>query len=109
MTPKLARQEGAHSQVAASPSPFNTLLGRIVGTDQDRYFLTYYSLFDGETPLFVEFYPRNLELVDGIEDHPPVEKLTWFTRGCYAVSTVDGYIVMTDLACSTLRVVPPRR
>jgi inner membrane protein len=33
----------------------------------------------------------------GIEEHPPVVKLQWFTRGYYAFSTVDEAVVMTDL------------
>ena len=97
VTDKLARQEVPHSQFIASAAPFNTLLWRIVGIDKDRYFETYFSLFDGETPLVVDFYPRNLALSAGIEDHPPVAKLAWFTRGYYAFSTVGAYIVMTDL------------
>ncbi|MDJ0802908.1 MAG: metal-dependent hydrolase [Desulfobacterales bacterium] len=97
VTEKLARQEVSHSQFIASPAPFNTLLWRIVGLNEDRYFETYFSLFDGATPLFVDFYPRNSALLEGIEDHPPVAKLKWFTRGYYAASTVGDYIAMTDL------------
>jgi inner membrane protein len=33
----------------------------------------------------------------GIEKHPPVVKLKWFTRGYYAFSTVGQSVVMTDL------------
>jgi inner membrane protein len=54
-------------------------------------------LFDRETPLFVDFYPRNLNLMPGIEEHPPVVKLRRFTRGYYAFSTVGEYVAMTDL------------
>ncbi len=94
---KLARQEVSYSQFIASPAPFTTLLWRVVGIDKDRYFETYFSLFDRNTPLLVDFYPRNLALMTGIEEHPPVAKLHWFTRGYYAFSTVDKDVVMTDL------------
>ncbi len=97
VTDKLARQGVEYSQFIASPAPFNTLLWRIVGIDGDNYFETYYSLFDGEAPLYVDYYPRNLALSAGIEEHPPVAKLTWFTRGYYAFSTGGAYIAMTDL------------
>ena len=60
-------------------------------------FETYFSLFDKDTPLSVDFYPRNLALTTGIEEHPPVVKLKWFTRGYYAFSTLDEDVVMTDL------------
>jgi inner membrane protein len=94
---KLARQEVSYSQFISSPAPFTTLLWRVVGIEEDRYFETYFSLFDANTPLFVDFYPRNLALMTGIEDHPPVVKLKRFTRGYYALSNVDAYVVMTDL------------
>ena len=94
---KLARQEVSYSQFVSSPAPFTTLLWRVVGIEKDRYFETYFSLFDQNTPLSVDFYPRNLALMTGIEEHPPVVKLKWFTRGYYALSTVDEDVVMTDL------------
>jgi len=94
---KLARQGISYSQLVFSPAPFTTLLWRVVGIEKDRYFETYFSLFDQNTPLSVDFYPRNLSLMKGIEEHPPVVKLKWFTRGYYALSTVDEDVVMTDL------------
>ena len=97
VTEKLARQGVSYSQFIASPAPFNTLLWRVVGIDKDRYFETYFSLFDRKTPLFVNFYPRNLALMAGIEAHPPVVKLERFTRGYYAFSKVGEDVVITDL------------
>jgi len=97
VTEKLARQEVSYSQFISSPAPFTTLLWRVVGIDKDQYFESYFSLFDRETPLFVDYYPRNLPLMAGIEEHPPIVKLKWFTKGYYALSAVDKYVVMTDL------------
>jgi inner membrane protein len=97
VTEKLARQEVSYSQFISSPAPFNTLLWRVVGIDKHRYFETYFSLFDRETPLSIVFYPRNLALMASIEEHPPVVKLKRFTRGYYAFSIVDEDVVMTDL------------
>jgi inner membrane protein len=97
VTEKLAHQGVSYSQFISSPAPFNTLLWRVVGIDKDRYFETYFSLFDRKTPLSVDFYPRNLALMAGIEEHPPIVKLKRFTRGYYALSTVGEYVAMTDL------------
>ncbi len=94
---KLARQEVSYAQLISSPAPFTTLLWRVVGIEDDRYFETYLSLFDQDTPLRLDFYPRNLDLAAGIEEHPPVVKLKWFTRGYYAFSTAGADVVMTDL------------
>ena len=97
VTEKLARQGVSYSQFISSPAPFNTLLWRVVGIDKDRYFETYFSLFDRKTPLLVDFHPRNLTLVAGIEEHPPIVKLKRFTNGYYSFSTVGEYVAMTDL------------
>jgi len=97
VTAKLARQNVSYSQLICSPAPFNTLLWRVLGVEQDRYFETYFSIFDGETPLSVAYYPRNLALMADLAAHPPVVKLQWFTRGYNAFATVGPYVVMTDL------------
>ena len=94
---KLARQGVPYSQFIASPAPFTTLLWRVVGIDGDRYFETYYSLLDDDAPLYVDFYPRNLALMNGIETHSPVVELEAFTRGYFAFSAVDDQVAMVDL------------
>ena len=94
---KLARQDVPYSQLISTPAPFNTFLWRFVGIDQDRYFETYFSIFDGDAPLSIDHYPRNLELIRGLEEHPPVAKLRWFTRGYYALSMEGEGVVVTDL------------
>ncbi len=94
---KLARQNVPYSQLISTPAPFNTFLWRFVGIDQDRYFETYFSIFDGDAPLSIDHYPRNLELIRGLEEHPPVAKLRWFTRGYYALSMEGEGVVVTDL------------
>jgi inner membrane protein len=94
---KLAQQGVSYSQFTFCPAPFTTLLWRVVGIDNEQYFETYYSLFDGDVPLSVNFYPRNLSLMKGMEEHPPVAKLEKFTRGYFAMSENNGSIAMTDL------------
>ena len=66
MEEKLNEQGVPYSQFISSPAPFTTLLWRTVGIHNDQYFETYYSLFDGDAPLSVNFYPRNLSLMKGI-------------------------------------------
>jgi inner membrane protein len=94
---RLDAQEVRYDQLISSPAPFNTFLWRFVGMDGDRYFETYYSIFDGNTALVVDHYPRNLDLLAGLEDHPPVAKLRWFTRGWYAARRFGDDIVVSDL------------
>ncbi len=97
MEEKFAEQGLSYSQFVSSPAPFTTLLWRTVGIYEDKYFETYYSIFDGDEPLTIRFYPRNLQLMSGIEKHPPVTKLKKFTRGSFSMSENNGAIAMTDL------------
>ena len=80
---KLNEQGVPYSQFISSPAPFTTLLWRTLGIHNDQYFETYYSLFDGDAPLSVNFYPRNLSLLKGMDEHPPVAKLENFTHGYF--------------------------
>ena len=97
MEVKLTGQGVSYSKFVCSPAPFTTLLWRTVGIHQDQYFETYYSLFDGDIPLSIDFYPRNLDLMNGIEEHAPVVKLKNFTKGYFSMSDINGSIAMTDL------------
>ena len=97
MEVKLTEQGVSYSKFVCSPAPFTTLLWRTVGIHQDQYFETYYSLFDGDIPLSIDFYPRNLDLMNGIEEHAPVVKLKNFTKGYFSMSDINGSIAMTDL------------
>lgn len=94
---KLAHQQVSFSQLVSTPAPFNTFLWQFVGIDGGRYFETFFSIFDGDTPLFLNYYPRNVELKRGLERHPPIVKLQWFTRGYYALSTEGKDILISDL------------
>jgi inner membrane protein len=94
---ELARRKVSYSKLVSTPAPFNTLLFRFVGIDGDRYFETYRSVLDGDAPLEIRHYPRNLELLEGLEDHPPVAQLRWFTRGMFAAERRGDDIIVADL------------
>ena len=94
---QLAAQGVRYEKLISTPAPFTTLLWRFVGIDGDRSFETYYSVFDGDAPLVVSHSPRHLELLAGLDEHPPVAQLRWFTRGFYSASRVGEDIVMTDI------------
>ncbi len=97
MEEKLNEQGVPYSQFISSPAPFTTLLWRTVGIHNDQYFETYYSLFDGDAPLSVNFYPRNLSLMKGIGEHSPLVKLKSFTKGYFAIADINASVTMTDL------------
>ncbi|HEY5719237.1 MAG TPA: metal-dependent hydrolase, partial [Gammaproteobacteria bacterium] len=104
---KLEVERAARASLAASgldtapllstPAPFNSLLWRVVVMTGDGYLEGFHSLLDGELP--VRFSRRQSEpaLLAGLQSHPPVQRLQWFTKGFYAVERVDDRVVISDL------------
>jgi inner membrane protein len=73
------------------------LLWRAVVMDHGGYYEAYYSLLDETNDIRFSHYPSERELLVGIEDHWPVQRLQWFTRGIYAVAQVQDDIIISDL------------
>ncbi len=84
-TDELQAQNINYQKVFTTPAPFNSLLWRAVVTDEKGYYEAYYSVFDSGGQIRFQHYASNNELLDGIEDYWPVQRLQWFSRGFYAV------------------------
>ena len=93
----LAQQGISAERLQSVAAPFNTLLWRVLVMADDGYYEGFYSLLDRERRLITTRYPSEPALLTGLEDHWPVRRLQWFTRGFYAVSQRDDAVVMTDL------------
>jgi inner membrane protein len=86
-----------NDRVVSLASPFNTILWRFVAMDDTGYHVGWYSLLDKGRAVQFQFYPSDPSLLNGIEDHWPVTRLQWFTKGFYRVSRTGDKVVMTDL------------
>jgi len=93
----LAAQGLPNDRVVTLASPFNTILWRTVAMDDTGYNVGWYSLLDDGRTVEFQHYPSDPDLLDGIEDHWPVARLRWFTKGFYRVSRIGESVVMTDL------------
>jgi inner membrane protein len=93
----LARQGVAHDRLLTTPTPFNTLLWRILVMRDGDYYEAFYSVLDEDRSLQLERYQGGRGLLAGLQDHPPVRRLTWFTKGFYAAERRGGDIVVSDL------------
>ena len=87
----------SHRNVLTVPTPFNTLLWRIVIVDDHSYYEGFYSLLDPSRKLSMSRHPLSHELLSGIEDHWPVKRLQWFTHGFFRARNVGGDVVLADL------------
>ncbi len=93
----LAQEGISYDRIVTLASPFNTILWRVVAMDGGRYHVGWYSLLDRDRALTFEAHSSATDLLGGLEDHWPVQRLHWFTKGFYRVSEHAGDVVMTDL------------
>lgn len=94
---ELRAQNISYDNVFTIPTPFNSLLWRAVITSETGYHEAYYSVFDKGGQIHFQHYASKNELLDGIEDYWPVQRLQWFSRGFYSVSLRQTDIVISDL------------
>ncbi|PKM31099.1 MAG: hydrolase [Gammaproteobacteria bacterium HGW-Gammaproteobacteria-11] len=84
-------------QVFTTPTPFNTLLWRVVAVDGDDYYEGLVSWFD-QAPPVLERLPRNATLASkALAESPQHERLRWFTGDVLRYDLIDDQWVVTDL------------
>lgn len=93
----LKKQNIMYTGLLTVPSPFNSLLWRVLAVNDTNYYEGYYSLLDKTNDIVFDVKPRSLELIQPIQDTWPVQRLQWFSKDFYAVSQINDDIVMTDL------------
>lgn len=89
----------AASNLLVTPSPFNTVLWRLVATTPDQYFEGYYSLLDPEPTVHWTAHPRGAELIAQHGDVDAVARIAVFSQGFFKMqtSTNPGHVLLTDL------------
>ena len=93
----LAKQRIEGVRVLTTPTPFNSLLWRILAVDRDTYYEGYYSVLDAHKNVRFARHTRNPELLEGLRDHWPVKRLAWFTKDFYTAGREGSIVSMTDL------------
>ena len=83
--------------VYAIAAPFNILLWKVIGLQEDRYENLYYSLLDEEGKPEIYQHPRHPELTECLTDTAAFRKLEWFSRGFFRTELVGDKVVVSDL------------
>src|SRR5690606_32245617 len=79
------------------PTPFNTLLWRVVAMPPDGYVEGYRSLVADSGPMrFTRYHSRQALLAEAAHV-PAVARLAWFTHGFVRADERDGELVLSDL------------
>ncbi len=92
------QRDGIQAEITFSaPTPFNTLLWRVVALDGDDYYEGVVSWLD-DAPPQLERLPRHASAAQpALADSRAHERLRWFARDKLRYDLIDGYWVVTDL------------
>jgi inner membrane protein len=95
---KQLRADGVPAErLLATPTPFNSLLWRIVAVTPDSYLEGYRSIFDGDSAISFTVYERRPDLHEPLRDHEPVARIAAFSHGFFAMQLRTGQVLISDL------------
>lgn len=92
----LMRNDLQAQPLFSTPTPFNSLLWRVILVDGEDYYETLVGWFDTAPPELVRL-PRNEGLATVLADSPQHERLQWFTGGVMRYDVIDDLLLVTDL------------
>ncbi|MFZ2824400.1 metal-dependent hydrolase [Hydrogenophaga sp.] len=93
------QQAGIEAEgLLVTPTPFNTVLWRLVATTPTECHEGFYSFMDATPTVRWTAHPRGAELMAAHGQAEPVARLAAFTHGFYRLATTaDGQLRITDL------------
>lgn len=98
-TAVVANLDGGRTLV--TPTPFNTLVWRVVVMGDDAYYEGFRSLLDDGATVTLQRHVHDPALLARVRDDWHIRRLAWFSKGYYAVREIDDggrpHVVMTDL------------
>jgi inner membrane protein len=79
------------------PTPFNTLLWRVVAMTPSGYVEGFHSLAADTGNMRFEGHSSDVRALEGAAGIPAVDRLAWFTHGFMRAAELDGELVLSDL------------
>jgi inner membrane protein len=92
----------ADARALVTPTPFNTLLWRVVVMDDDGYHEGYYSLLDDRPQVRLTRHASDTRLLEPLRDDWTVRRLAWFSKGFYSVNEAPADALVARGSASTL-------
>ncbi|MGI9316201.1 MAG: metal-dependent hydrolase [bacterium] len=93
----LQSQGESWSKMVATPTPFNTLLWRVLVLQEDHFFEGFYAFTDSSRDIELHRYPRNLNLIGHLEDQTNIKRFDHFNHGYYSMNRMNDQIIANDL------------
>lgn len=94
---QLAGQGIEAERLLAQPTPFNSVLWRVLARVEGGYYEGYHSLLDPAPRFAFGFHRSEDAALAAVAAHPAARRLTWFSKGFYGVRRVPGGVVISDL------------
>jgi inner membrane protein len=85
------------SMMKMLPTPFNSLLWRIVAVAPDGYLEGYRSILDGDSVIAFTRHERRPDLYESLQAHEPVARIAAFSHGFFAMQQREGQVLISDL------------
>jgi len=98
----LATTPLAHARALVTPTPFNSLLWRVVVMDDGGYHEGYYSLLDSRPHVRLRRHLSNTALLESLRSDWSVQRLAWFSKGFYRVSEAPAGTRVAAGSASTM-------
>jgi inner membrane protein len=93
----LDRQHVAYTRYFTTPAPLQNWLWYVVAGDDEGYHVGFRSLFDRDSNIQFQYFPRNAFLLDAVSDHESVQQLKRFSQQFYTVEKWSDTLVFNDL------------
>lgn len=78
------------------PAPLNIILWNAIIETSEGYYLADYSFFDSK-PIRFDFYPKNKELIQNIENEKVIQQLLWITEGYWLITQQNNRLFLNDI------------
>ena len=93
---ELAHQGIQAERLFVTPTPFNSLLWRVIVLDGEHYHETLIGWFDTASPQ-LQRLPRGTGLQAALADSAMHQRLAWFSGGMLRYDQIEGRLIVTDL------------
>ncbi|MBU1331549.1 MAG: metal-dependent hydrolase [Gammaproteobacteria bacterium] len=93
---QLAEQGIQAEALFSTPTPFNSLLWRVIVVDGEQYHEALVGWFDDAPPQLASM-PRGTALAAALADSPMHARLQWFTDDMLRYDRIDDRLIVTDI------------
>ncbi len=96
-TQSLQTQSLVHQQLIATPTPFNSILWRVLAMGKNQYHEGYYSLLDKNPVIKFQTHNRNREIIELLEPEANWQQFNHFAHGYTKAEKEGRNLIAVDL------------